>query len=64
MRLETHPLDAIRTRFKSAYMNAELLQVRLPVTGSGVRDSEVVIAPAEPRNRRRTFVALAQALHR
>lgn len=42
-------------------MNAELMQERLSVTGSGVRDPEVVVAPAEPRNGRGIFVALSHA---
>ena len=64
MRVETHPLDAVRARFKAAHMNAELVQVPLPVTRSEVRDSEVAVAPAEPRDRRGIFVALSHAIHR
>jgi hypothetical protein len=64
LRVEAHPLDAVRTRLKAADMNADLVQVPLPVTGRGVRDPEVVVAPAEPRDRRGIFVALSHAINR
>jgi hypothetical protein len=51
VRVEAHPLDAVRTGLKAADMNAELLQVKLAVSRRGVWNAEMVVSPAEPRNR-------------
>jgi len=64
LRVETHPLDAVRAGLKPADMNAELLQVPLIGTGRAVRDAEVVVSPSEPGDGRGSFVPAPYVTHR
>src|SRR3989441_3104439 len=64
LRVEAHPLDAVRAGLKPADMNAELLQVPLTATGRAVRDAEVVVSPSEPGDGRGIFVPAPYVTHR
>ena len=64
LRVEAHPLDAVRAGLKPTDMNAELLQVPLTATGRAVRDAEVVVSPSEPCDGRGIFVPASNVTHR
>jgi len=60
--IESHPLDAEWTGSKSRYVNVEAGNVNLVRTRDLSGNSDVVIAPAVPRNRGWRFVVLPQML--
>jgi hypothetical protein len=64
LRIEAHPLDAVRAGLESADMHAELRQVALTSTGRAVRNAEVVVSPPEPRDSRGIFVPAPYVAHR
>src|SRR5579871_512806 len=63
LRIEAHPLDAVRARLEPADVNAELRQVPLSGTGNTVRDAEVVKSPSELRDGRGSFVPAPDVIH-